>query len=61
MLNVNVSMQAHAFSMCQGVNLGLREGAYQGVRISDGFTNRCGTRVFQKGLQDADSIDVSPP
>jgi importin-5 len=50
--------------MCQGVNPGLREGAY---RVFSGCPNLvmdlqtdAVLGVFQKGLQDAESVDVSP-
>jgi hypothetical protein len=56
------ALQAQAFSMCQSQNGGLREGAY---RVFAGCPNLvmdlqtdAVLGVFQKGLQDADSIEV---
>jgi importin-5 len=57
------ALQAQAFSMCQSADPGLREGAY---RVFSGCPNLvmdlqtdAVLGVFQKGLQDADSVEVS--
>jgi hypothetical protein len=57
------ALQAQAFSMCQSADPGLREGAY---RVFSGCPNLvmdlqtdAVLGVFQKGSQDADSVEVT--
>ena len=58
------ALQAQSFSMCQGASPGLREGAY---RVFSGCPNLvmdlqtdAVLGVFQEGLQDGESVEVSP-